>query len=267
MKKLLKRCLKRITTKNQRESLDKLVSILNNITKDFNTGRFQIRNVFLLCMKPKPLKRLHGKVSIIIPTLSRGVQADHLSKLEVLLKEYLPKQTHENYEAIVYCDGPNKMVEDMVVSLKDRRIKVFSTDVTLGKWGHPQTRLGIQEAVGTFFVRMNDDNKPYNNYLQTLVNGFDGEGDIVYGRVVYKGEARMVHGSSLIGSFILPADRAGTLRFRNIDCMNYMVKMELAKSYVKHWDDRYAADWFFLEALLNNGVKAKFCDVIIGEKF
>jgi hypothetical protein len=267
MKKLVRKYLKKLLSEKQRENIKKLASYFDDKVKDLNTRRYQARNVLLLHLKSRPIKRVDKKISIIIPTLSQGIQADHLPKLETLLKEYLPRQSHENYEAIVYCDGQNKMVEDMVSSLKDRRIKVCATDMTLGKWGHPQTRMGILEAEGDFFVRMNDDNKPYENYLQTLVNGFDGEAGIAYGRIIYKGEARRVHGSSLIRSFVLPADKAGILRIQNIDCMNYMVEMNLAKSYVSYWDDRYAADWFFLEALLNNGIKSKFCDVIIGEKF
>jgi len=198
--------------------------------------------------------------------LSQGRQADHLPKLMELLSDYLPVQTHSNYEAIVYCDGPNPIVEEMVRSLKDSRIKVLFTDMTLAKWGHPQTRLGIGAASGDYFLRLNDDNRPYRDYLQTLLGTFEQGLGIVYGRVIFKGEARRVHDSSLKNSFVIPGDREGVLKIQNIDCMNYMVKMNFAKKYVEHWNDSFAADWSFIEAMLKDGVKARFVDRIIGDK-
>jgi hypothetical protein len=127
--------------------------------------------------------------------------------------------------------------------------------------------MGIAAAAGNFFVRMNDDNKPYKNYLQTLINSFEEEDGLAYGRVVFKGEARRAHRASLVHSFVIPGDKIGELRLRNIDCMNYMIRMDIARQYVDSWDDGYGADWNFVEAMLKNGVKARFCDKIIGEKF
>ncbi len=198
--------------------------------------------------------------------MSKGPQADHILKLKKLLSVYLTNQTHQNYEAIVWCDGPNAIVESMAASLKDARIKICNSDGTIGKWGHPQTRLGVSSATGDYFVRMNDDNKPYRYYLQFLLNAFDDDTGFVYGRVIFKGDARKIHSLSLKNSFIIPGDKNGQLRCKNIDCMCYMVRMDLAKKYIKHWNDEYAADWRFVEALLRNGVKSKFVNSVIGNK-
>jgi glycosyltransferase involved in cell wall biosynthesis len=244
----------------------RLRSLVKYGVRVINTFAYQVRDIFLPNGKLKKSGMNNGKVSIIIPTLSKDSQADHLLKLKQLLSEFLPNQKYNNYEALVYCDGPNPLVENMVSLLGDNRIKVYATDHTIGKWGHPQTRMGIDAATGVFFVRMNDDNKPYNNYLQTLVSSYDDGVGITYGRVVYKGEARKAHDRSLVHSFVIPGDRKGLLRRANIDCMNYMVKMELAKKYMDYWENSYGADWLFLEALLKNDIKAKFIDSIIGEK-
>jgi cellulose synthase/poly-beta-1,6-N-acetylglucosamine synthase-like glycosyltransferase len=233
----------------------------------FNTLRYQVKDTFLKITRKDILLKGDNKVSILIPTLSKGKQADHLPKLKKLLSTYLPQQTFNHYEALVYCDGRNEMVEAMVKSLCDDRIKIFYTDNTLAKWGHPQTRMGITLATGEYFVRLNDDNKPYKNYIQSLVSGFDQKIGVVYGRVIYKGDARKAHDSSLMKSFVIPGDREGGLRITNIDCMNYMVKTDLAKKYVEHWNDKFEADWFFIEAMLLDGIKAKFIDRIIGDKY
>jgi len=215
-------------------------------------------------------------ISIVIPTLSKGIQEDHLSKLERLLSEYLPSQTYDDYEAIVYCDGPNRKVEAMAASLNDYRIKVHSTPETLGKWGHPQTRMGIALAQGDFFVRMNDDNYPYATYLETLKSGFGESVGFVYARILFKGAARWNHDrifkkrafggikNQLEGT--VPRDIAGTLAGSNIDCMNYMTRMDLAKRFVDAWNDEFAADWHFIERLLKEDTGYRFIDSIIGDK-
>jgi hypothetical protein len=232
-----------------------------------NTLCYQLKDIFLGRTRDKIYLKGDKKVSILIPTLSSGKQADHLPKLKKLLSEYLPLQTYTNYEALVYCDGRNAMVEDMVKSLCDERIKIFFTENTLAKWGHPQTRLGINSANGDYFVRLNDDNKPYLNYLNTLVCGFEQNVGLVYGRVIFKGDAREAHNTSLKYSFVIPSDREGVLRPDNIDCMNFMVKTKWAKKYVEYWNDSFAADWVFIEAMLKDGIKTKFVDRIIGDKF
>ncbi len=206
------------------------------------------------------------KVSIIIPTLSSGSQINHLTTLRDLLAHYLPNQTHRNYEAIVFCDGVNHRVVDMVSSLGDPRISVHSTENTLAKWGHPQTRLGISMAKGDYFVRMNDDNRPYKHYLDTLLSGFDDAVGFVYGRVLYSGDALKAHSISLPKSFVLPNSSHHSLEQRSIDCMNYMVRMDLAKTMCNAWTDDYNADWKFIEAVMQKGFRYVFVDKIIGNK-
>lgn len=249
------------------DPIRRIRSIAKYFIRSLNTFRYQARDIFLQNESLKKPGINSAKISIIIPTLSKDSQADHLPKLKQLLSEYLPNQEYNNYEALVYCDGFNPLVEKMVAILGDNRIKVYATDCTIGKLGHPQTRMGIAIASGDFFVRMNDDNKPYKNYLHTLISSFDEESGITYGRIIYKGEAKKAHNGSLKYSYVIPGDKKGLLKRGNVDCMNYMIKMDVAKKYMDYWHDDYAADWHFLEALLNNDIKAKFIDRIIGEKF
>ncbi|MCX5714975.1 MAG: glycosyltransferase family A protein, partial [Candidatus Omnitrophica bacterium] len=136
------------STKHMRK--DNLRRAYPYLIKSLNTCRFQLRNYIFLAFRSKKLHISDKKVSIIIPTLSKDEQSDHLVKLKRLLSAYLPQQSHKNYEAIVFCDGKNDMVENMVMSLKDTRIRLYFTENTLGKWGHPQTRLGVEIATGDF---------------------------------------------------------------------------------------------------------------------
>jgi hypothetical protein len=217
-------------------------------------------------------------ISIIIPTLAKGKQRNHFLLLKKLLCRYLPNQKYNHYEAIVYCDGPNQDVYEMVTSLSDERIKVYSSDKTFGLYGHPQTREGIKIAKGDFFIRMNDDNYPHPEYLETLLGGFDEHTGVVYGRVAFKGKARQGDHCYVflnekhrgipndLKAFILPRDIKGSIWRTNIDCMNYMVRMEIAKQYIDKWSDDFAADWFFIEAIQKAGIQFKFVDRLIGDK-
>ena len=207
-------------------------------------------------------------ISILIPTLSQGSQKGHFVKLEKLLTEYLPNQVYDNYEALVFCDGKNLRVKRMIEDIKDPKIRYFSTSKTLAKWGHPQTRLGINVAQGKYFVRLNDDNIPYQNYLSILAKGFKQNIDVVYARVVFMGEARLNHSYTFRKSknYVLPQDKKGKINEMNIDCMNYMVKTKIAKKYIKFWNDDFAADWNFINKIKKEGCKFKFIDKIIGEK-
>ncbi len=259
---LVKRVYKYIVPHDARVCLLEYL-IFSHPLRMFNTLLFQARDAF--SKKHAPLT-CTKKITILIPTLSKGKQLDHLPALKNLLKNYLSRQTYANYEALVYCDGRNEMVEQMVAALGDDRIKVYSTERTLAKWGHPQTRMGIALATGDFFVRLNDDNKPNRRYLETLVSGFNDDVGFVYGRVIYNGEARKVHDGCLKWSFVIPGDRSGVLKTGNIDCMNYMVKTTLAKKYIEQWDDSFAADWVFISALIKDGVRSRFINSIIGEK-
>jgi GT2 family glycosyltransferase len=188
--------------------------------------------------------------------------------LENLLGELLPAQSHQNYEVIVCCDGRNERVEHLVARLKDPRIRLYSTPEGIASaWGHPQTRLGIDVAEGDYFVRINDDNIPNPDYLAALLGGFSDDVGLCYGRVVFKGEARRTYSYLLKGSYLIPGDSIGTLKNGNIDCLCYMVRMDLARHYRDAWGDMYAADWRFVEAMMGEGVRMRFLNRVIAEKY
>jgi len=237
--------------------------------RSVNTWRLLAEDRLRACRSPsKRAERARGdgpKVSIAIPTLCSGAQEGRLESLRVLLTKYLPRQSHDNFEAMVVCDGRNERVEGLVAAIADPRIRVETTERT-ALWGHPQTRRGIEIASGELFVRLNDDNRPYRHYLESLVNAFDRDVDVSYARVLVGGDARKAYGDVLPRSFVLPNDAAATLRHANVDCMCYMVRTALAKRHVAEWSDAYAADWWFLDALLRAGARPRFVDRIVGEK-
>ena len=270
-----------------KQSFYRFYSFILEIRLMLNTWRYEF-NYWIQVLLFAHRRRLKVEVcqsklvSIIVPVvgennLSNSQQKYYFSGLKKLLYKYLPNQTYKNYEVIVYCDGPNKKVQYLCNSLNDPRIKVYALEKETNLFGHPQTRRGIMVAHGDFFVRMNCDNIPFSEYLETLLAGFKKDIGIVYARVIFKGKAREFHKRNFIGNkfmgvpndlkaFILPRDKHGILKCTNIDCMNYMVRMDLAKKYVDRWSNDFSADWDFIEALLQDGVKFKFVDKLIGYK-
>lgn len=252
-----------------------------------NTWRYVLahRKWFL---KTASLHRRVGNplITVLVPMVGETHErhGHYFENLQKLLTQYLARQTYRHYEVIIYCDGPNRKAREWIEQLQDNRIHYAHLEMPTGKWGHPQTRASAQIAAGEYFVRMNCDNRPYPDYLENLLDGFRENGaDIVYGRVVYKGEALRSHGQIFWGSpnkpftykgifnelfgYILPRDRSGSLRHSNIDCMNYMFRTCLLKNNIKIWMDDYDADWKFIEFCLSHGGKARFLDVLLGEKW
>lgn len=292
LKNLLKKKIKRNTFLWEvlvefKRGFYRLYSLILEIPLIFNTWRYEFKHwvqvpLFVYRRKSKVEVCQSRLVSVIIPAvgegnLSNSQQAYYFSVLKKLLCKYLPNQTYKNYEAIVYCDGPNKKAEHFVNNLGDPRVKFQALEKETNLFGHPQTRQGVMVAKGDFFVRMNCDNRPYPEYLETLLNGFEEDIGVVYARVIFKGKARQFHKADFVKknfggipndfkAFLFPRDKYGILKCANIDCMNYIVKMDLAKKYVNFWNDKFEADWFFIEALLQGGVKFKFVDKLIGYK-
>jgi len=242
--------------------------------------RFRARSFFLLRSQPpwhSSIKNSAGSVEIIIPFPAQGrvtpqKQDYYLQSLRKLITLHLPRQTYTNYRATVYCDGENSEVRSLLAKSADHRFSYRSTDGKESGWGHVQTRLGILESKADFIVRLNCDNEPFPEYLEALLSGFADGIDAVYGRVIYSGPASREHlptfadYPNVLQSFILPKDKTGALEFRNIDCMNYMVRTAAAKKNAMCWGNSFTADWDFIEAVKKSGKEVVFVDRIIGYK-
>lgn len=242
--------------------------------------RLRARSLSLLLTQPRWKATKDSSavtVEMIIPFPAQGrvsakKQDYYLRNLRKLITTYLPQQTFSKYTATIYCDGENPEVCSLIEKLSDNRFRYKSTDGKESGWGHVQTRMGILESEADFIVRMNCDNEPFSEYLEALISGFSDGIDAVYGRVIYSGPAAREHLPTFaeypneLRAFVLPKDRAGALEFRNIDCMNYMVRCEPAKCHASFWSESFVADWDFIREISKNGHKTKFVNRIIGYK-
>lgn len=207
------------------------------------------------------------RVSVIVPSLAKGIHADRLPKLIALLND-LCEQTLPPSEVLVGFDGENATAAKAIKSLGLPHVRCFHSPYS-GAWGHPQTRLGIEMATGSLVVRLNDDNLPGPNYLRVLADQFLApDVDISIARVIFAGEARHRWADHFgdMTSFVLPPRRLRRIDSDSIDCMNFMVRRELALRFVDDWSNEIDGDWKFLESLLRSGARWTYDRRIIGRK-
>lgn len=218
-----------------------------------------------------------ASVELIIPFPGEGRVSDqkhhyYFQSLKKLANIHLLKQSHQHFTATIYCDGENQTARNFVNQFADSRFRYKATDGKESNWGHAQTRAGILESDAEFIVRMNCDNEPFPEYLEVLLSGFLSSVAATYARVIYKGRAVREHLPTFLEypnelqSFLLPKDHRGTLEFRNIDCMNYMVRTETARQHAELWSRSFVSDWDFIRDVTDFGERAVFVDRIIGNK-
>lgn len=232
------------------------------------TGKYCVRQ-WLAPSYVQPYHQTQSElVTVIIPTLCKGAHAHRIKSLRSLLAQHLPQQVYAHYEAIVVSDGHNTQVEALVQSIQDSRVRYYHTKETTGFGGLPETCLGLDLGKGSYFVRMNDDNRPFKNYLSTLARGFSKDSDFVYARVIFSGEARAFWRDHFAGmsSYILPNDRDGVIHGDNIDWMSFMFRMDISRRYQEAMCRSMYGDWEFISELIRRGARGKFVDRLIGHK-
>ena len=226
---------------------------------------------------PKNASESPPLVELIIPFPAAGrlsvKQHDYYFRnLRNLMLKHLPRQVHFNFLATIYCDGENPVVKSFLETCDDPRFRYKATNGSESNWGHVQTCKGIEESEAEFIVRMNCDNKPFPDFLEILVQGASQNADVTYARVIYQGDAAREHFRTFadypneLRALVIPKDTIGSLEFRNIDCMNYMVRSAVAKNHANCWGNNYASDWQFIENIVKDGGNTRFIDRIIGYK-
>jgi len=64
----------------------------------------------------------------------------------------LKLQTDDRWKCIIYNDGPNNFIKDVVTSFNDERISFIETDSSSGFWGHYNRRDALHNYVNTDYV-------------------------------------------------------------------------------------------------------------------
>lgn len=137
---------------------------------------------------PQKLRENKCTVSIIMCTFNRPkIMRDAVSSVL--------SQTFSDYELIVVNDGGPDVVEQVVRSFGDKRIKYMKLPQRRG-WSAGQNK-AITEASGEYIGYLDDDDVYYPDHLATMVNALKrSRYDVVYNNT------KVVRGSFDDGSFI-----------------------------------------------------------------
>jgi hypothetical protein len=61
-------------------------------------------------------------------------------------------QTDNRWKCIIYCDGKNEYIEEVVKKFNDDRISIYHSEIPKGFWGHYNRKYVLENLVDTEFV-------------------------------------------------------------------------------------------------------------------
>ncbi len=168
----------------------------------------------------------------------------------------LQNQTFKDFEILCYHDGP--LVDPSV----QFPIPVRATEQRFNDWGHSLRDLGIREATGDYIVHFNADNVLYPNALEEMDRAIKRQSYIfgnnrqpldtndmlifpikMMGVITFRGRSARIR--ELGHTFTIMT--ANPPVFRNIDCMQLVMKRELWLKEGGWYDKSQFADGIMYE--------------------
>lgn len=215
--------------------------------------------------KPLPVKIDKFKIS-------QNKSAYHDQKVYVLISTYkrywrlkqillqLERQTYRNVHILVCADGHDRLTELIVGWFKRRCDLPVDYDYLPehgGFWGHPIKRYLLDKIAdeSAWAVFVDDDNRIYPEYIETLVKGIKPDRDIVYAQIkMGERDDWLIPPHDLNNSFVRGL----------IDTLCFMVRVKLAKRCKYGWMDRHGGDCDFITEC-GKFSNSSFVQSIIGE--
>jgi hypothetical protein len=80
-------------------------------------------------------------------------------------------QTNPNWKCIVYCDGPNEHIQNIVNQLKDPRVSYTHSETNTGIFGHFNRADSVNRLIDTeFFIQTSIQDYYLPNTVEMLIN-------------------------------------------------------------------------------------------------
>lgn len=158
-------------------------------------------------------------------------------------------------EQIVVADGPDPQARFLAEEAGARYVELPNH---LGRWGSAAKDAGLDAARGAYVCFWDDDNHYEPHAAATLYAAACG---VDIGIVRIRALKR-----TGVGRVILPRRWDGTLRYGDIDTMNFCVRRELA--LLERWTDgnpRSGEDYRWVQRLKDRGAALRYVPVVIGE--
>ena len=182
------------------------------------------------------------RFSIIVVDYDQSVSRDHMRRCLDSLKA----QTYQNFEILLYHDGPKQQAyqEELNSEQFSAINEVVVTPTRYNDWGHSLRNMGIKNAQGDYIIHLNADNLLYPHALERLNDislqkrepWFDKQGTVknnpnilifsiyMMGVVYCDGGLSRRPGQEDKYSVIFTGIPT---RYRNIDCLQLVMKREL----------------------------------------
>lgn len=202
--------------------------------------------------------------SIVAPHYQPTIDADTFWRgMKCLLA-----QTYDNFEVLVYHDGP-KVRDDKFP--KDERFKFIYTKERKNDWGHSNRQRGIKEAKGEYIVHFNPDNILYPNALEALnalrykeFPGIEHDDLLVFSVLMREMYTLGPYAARMKGSELSMVLTGYPPVKYNIDAMQLVMKRKLWLSYGGWYDKTEASDSIMYPRFIHEQ-RAKYTFEVLGE--
>jgi hypothetical protein len=224
---------------------------------------------------------MNPRYTVIVPHYDQSVS----DKKFIRGMNCLLNQTEQNFEVLIYHDGPiSRPIPDIYKNFGDK-CKLTITDNRANDWGHSNRDRGIREATGEWIVHFNPDNIVYEDLLSEISKLIDDASYPVFSTQDNKlcpSQDIIIFPIYMVGyyRFGLPGfngarvmshtDRKYLMNgdpclFANIDCLQLVMKRNLWLKYGGWYDKRSFGDGVMYERFVREQNGAKYCGKVLGE--
>ena len=184
----------------------------------------------------------HPRFSIVMVDYENSVNRDHMRRAI----DSIAKQSCQEFELLLYHDGPKKVPYEQELSSTQLSLAthIYISEKRHNNWGHTLRDQGIRKAKGDYIIHLNADNLMYPDMLERLAVHADSHLETLYdhhgnikngndilifciqmrGVIFYNGGYTRRIGEEDKYSVIMTGIPT---KFRNIDCMQLVMKREL----------------------------------------
>lgn len=109
-----------------------------------------------------------GRIPPPEPLVSLAVRVKYDAETLMGFLISLRKQRYDNWQAVLFTDGPRPDVRQLVEAMPDANIVLMETGERKGRWGHPYRQQALELCEGQWIGTNNDDNYLTPGYIEQM---------------------------------------------------------------------------------------------------
>ena len=161
-------------------------------------------------------------------------------------------QTYKNFELLVRDDGSTDQTRKILESIKDKRIKLFTSSKNIGLT--KSLNLLIKKSSGTLIARQDSDDISLKDRFEIQVNRLiSGSYDAVLSRAILKDS------SSLRPNFSFYLPKKIVIKYKNPFIHGTLLIRKKVLIELGMYDENfiYAQDYKLMKSMIDNGIRFK----------